>query len=1617
MRLNCCKRLSILAWVFSTFAAQVSWDPQPTLQSTTLVDVLNADEDYSLLLPLLQRARLIPTLNKLNGSTLFAPTNDAVKHHAKQSNFWHSLLVDDYSRLPDNVQEQLRQQLLYHLLNYSVIQLPEGSSTEVLKTLHFPHSGVDPPAPEPWLPSVGGTLGGEPQRLRLASRDGLTWVGTDAFGKGGVQVVKERADAANGVVYGIAGVLETPPVLERTITSEKSLSYFQKVLNPEIGEFLNSTSELTLFMPVDSAWQCLDRLERLYLESDFAADDLRRIVDMHAVTEKDVKWSDSFQSSTEFTTRHGTILDIEVSSEGTTISGAELVLPDIYASNGVLHLVSSLLLPPGALRLTPEKYLLALNCTSFVSLLHSVNLTHLINSTDKKYTILAPNDDVLSLFIKNGLPASGSAELKRMLKYHFIPGLWTPKKLDHGMLLETELREVGLDDGRQVLQIEVHDREMIDAQLRHVTFGGAGVIGEHVEIENTIIYFISRPLDPPVDPLQTALPSLDLSSFLAAIFSTSLAEVIKKTPRTTFLIPRNSAFKRLGHLVSDHLLAASSKSDLENVILHHIIDSVEYSKALVNGSQRTFATLEGSDLQLERTENGTVIISASGGWAGMKTALYPRNLFTKTGVIHELSDLIIPRSVDLNIGKLMKAGKATTMTNMVVKAGFDWILNGTEPPEGSEWADKGLSGASWTLLCPTDDAFKKLNLSQLLEDPDVLRSIVRQHLIPMPPSLPITGGLNAFDLLDSNRPLPLDGLETYSTLLSSSSAYGDIVFREREDKAGEYMLGIRNARGTDGKADWARVLAWGRATTGGGTGGVIQIDQLLIPYHPPWWIEYGAPSFVGVVGVILICLFFYGVRIVWNRDTTEATYEPSSEAPAVEETKRSALENAKSFIAGGFGGVSAVLVGHPFDLTKTRLQTATPGQYTGAVDVVRKTLARDGITGMYRGMVPPLLGVTPIFAVSFWAYDAAKQLIFALTPDRATGKLSTAELATAGFLSAVPTTLVTAPVERAKVLLQVQGQGSSGTQYKGVLDVLKHLYKEGGIRSIYRGTGATLARDGPGSAAYFVAYEVTKTALTPVGPSHSELNLGAIILAGGTAGVAMWSLAIPPDVLKSRLQSAPSGAYTGLFDCFRKTVVQDGVTALWRGFGPAMARAFPANAATFLGVEASRKLMDSLVEMSKSTAAAKRMKPRGHQRSFSASEIARNMHHFETWSTCQHCELVSFSDIPGEFKDDMEQLFGVRHRLSKLWFEKPETCSEGLAAFLKSAFEAAPDLFSTTAIAGGEEILEDISVVYLAWKRLRKMRSNSEKWSEAEYAANVYNVFRSPAIRESAYRVQCTVSLPQPLTSAGDDALRILNTKTATPDCGVFLPASLARRLSHSAKSPYKVLKNHPEVAKEGTVKKGSSFRYQSTPRAQPPEMPGFEFVSSLWEDKKPVHTLLDDAYRQNRIATASAARHLHSLNIKSPVIGLIWTNGTVQAHIDWCEAGSPNGVCLQVVMSAPYSALEGRSEFGRPFHDWVLDNPCDILRVYFVIRNIDQWTCGRFHDRIVAGLKNLVKSITHEEGSYHPWKWDGSTTLAVTSGVLKENNSLSVTTTTSGVSSPPPRLRNSKRRKRRSSH
>lgn len=65
----------------------------------------------------------------------------------------------------------------------------------------------------------------------------------------------------------------------------------------------------------------------------------------------------------------------------------------------------------------------------------------------------------------------------------------------------------------------------------------------------------------------------------------------------------------------------------------------------------------------------------------------------------------------------------------------------------------------------------------------------------------------------------------------------------------------------------------------------------------------------------------------------------------------------KSFISGGVGGVCIILVGHPLDLIKVRMQTGTVNQ--GVISMFINTFKETGITGLYRGVSAPLVAVTP----------------------------------------------------------------------------------------------------------------------------------------------------------------------------------------------------------------------------------------------------------------------------------------------------------------------------------------------------------------------------------------------------------------------------------------------------------------------------------------------------------------------------------------------------------------------------------------------------------------------------------------------------------------------------------
>ncbi|TPX61254.1 hypothetical protein SpCBS45565_g07312 [Spizellomyces sp. 'palustris'] len=282
----------------------------------------------------------------------------------------------------------------------------------------------------------------------------------------------------------------------------------------------------------------------------------------------------------------------------------------------------------------------------------------------------------------------------------------------------------------------------------------------------------------------------------------------------------------------------------------------------------------------------------------------------------------------------------------------------------------------------------------------------------------------------------------------------------------------------------------------------------------------------------------------------------------------------KSFLSGGGGGVVMVGVSHPFDLVKVLMQTSTKHE-TNTFRAMRDIFVNNGPRGLYKGVAPVLIGTPPVLATCLWCQVLVRDVTGGpgrwRSPTSSNAELvdtlSLSQIAFAGAFSAIPTAAILGPAEQIKIRLQVKAGKGTATE------IIRQIVREGGARALFRGTGLTLLRDVPGSFFYFATYEAVKRGLSS--DIGVELNAATILLAGGLAGMANWTVAIPFDTVKSRYQSG--GAPGSLATCFRQTLAEGGLPALFRGLGPTLIRAFPASAAFFLGVEGTKYALNRIL--------------------------------------------------------------------------------------------------------------------------------------------------------------------------------------------------------------------------------------------------------------------------------------------------------------------------------------------------------------------------------------------------------------------------------------------------------
>ncbi|XP_045470970.1 mitochondrial glutamate carrier 1-like [Harmonia axyridis] len=265
-------------------------------------------------------------------------------------------------------------------------------------------------------------------------------------------------------------------------------------------------------------------------------------------------------------------------------------------------------------------------------------------------------------------------------------------------------------------------------------------------------------------------------------------------------------------------------------------------------------------------------------------------------------------------------------------------------------------------------------------------------------------------------------------------------------------------------------------------------------------------------------------------------------------------------INGGIAGIIGVSCVFPLDLVKTRLQNQKIGpngerMYTSILDCMRKTYRAEGYFGMYRGSAVNILLITPEKAIKLAANDFFRHHL--TTSD---GKLPMVRQMAAGGMAGFCQIVITTPMELLKIQMQDAGRVTAAALAEGkpvpkmtATSLTLNLLKSHGLLGLYKGVGATMARDVTFSVVYFPLFAT----LNSLGPKRNDGSGESVFwcsfISGCAAGCTAALVVNPIDVVKTRLQALTKAegdrTYNGVVDAFVKIMKYEGPSAFFRGGG------------------------------------------------------------------------------------------------------------------------------------------------------------------------------------------------------------------------------------------------------------------------------------------------------------------------------------------------------------------------------------------------------------------------------------------------------------------------------------
>ncbi|KAL1922754.1 uncharacterized protein VTP21DRAFT_9130 [Calcarisporiella thermophila] len=291
---------------------------------------------------------------------------------------------------------------------------------------------------------------------------------------------------------------------------------------------------------------------------------------------------------------------------------------------------------------------------------------------------------------------------------------------------------------------------------------------------------------------------------------------------------------------------------------------------------------------------------------------------------------------------------------------------------------------------------------------------------------------------------------------------------------------------------------------------------------------------------------------------------------AEQERKASFRHRLNGFMAGVASGITKLIVGHPFDTIKVRLQTSgvSEGRFKGPLHCLVTTVRKEGFFAVYKGATPPLVGWMFMDSLMLGSLHNYRLLLQGGDP---THKLSIFEHGLAGLGAGCTVSFIAAPIEQVKARLQVQYDAST-KQYNGPIDCARQLIRNNGIKGLWKGLSATLLFRS-WFFVYWSSYEVMVRGMR----SHTQFSEPLInFLAGGMAANFFWLGSFPADVVKNRIMTQPDTRplrYPSIVACAREVKRMEGFRGFYRGFLPCILRAFPTNASAILMFESVMRLL------------------------------------------------------------------------------------------------------------------------------------------------------------------------------------------------------------------------------------------------------------------------------------------------------------------------------------------------------------------------------------------------------------------------------------------------------------